>query len=289
MTLPLQILILSDGKAGHENQSHGLAEAMARRHAAEIRILTLEEKPGAIARVRKAIAESRKFPDPDFIIAAGHATHLSLLCLSRKYGARSILLMKPLLPMGFFDWCVIPEHDFKQPPAAKNVILSKGALNRVVCVPGAKSGNLILVGGPSKTHGYDETKLVEQIKRVTTEGSWQVADSRRTPASFFTALGKAVSNVEFIPHQATEPGWLAAKLSEVEQVRVTEDSVSMIYEALSSGCRVGILEMPGIRKSSRVIGGLERLRAEGYFESSENGRPPVLAEADRCAKIILGE
>jgi hypothetical protein len=37
-----------------------------------------------------------------------------------------------------------------------------------------------------------------------------------------------------------------------------------------------------------VLRGLDVLEAEGYFSGSQLERPPVLAEADRCAKIILG-
>jgi len=37
-----RILVISDGKAGHENQSLGLAEAMARLRPAEIHTLRLD-------------------------------------------------------------------------------------------------------------------------------------------------------------------------------------------------------------------------------------------------------
>ena len=279
----LQLLIISDEKPGHENQSLGLAEAMARLMPSEIHIVKLDGSKGFLERIRLASKDSLRFPKPDYVIATGHSTHLSLLWLSWKSGARSILMMKPSLPVGLFDWCIAPEHDYlKAPP--KNVITSKGALNRVVKNEGEKSGKLFLIGGPSKNHGYDEAALIEQITRLASGGGWQLADSRRTPGSFLPALAKELPGLKVFPHQETEPGWLAELLSTLDTVWVTEDSVSMIYEALSSGAKVGVLEMPRISPNARVLRGLAMLEEQGYFDWDA---PKPLAEAERCAKIIL--
>lgn len=287
MSATLQILVISDGKAGHENQSVGLAEAMARRTPAEIHVLRLDMGKSLMPRIRNAMEASRAFLKPDYVVSAGHGTHLSLLKIARNYGACSIVLMKPGFPMGWFGWCVAPEHDFKKPPRGKRVITSKGALNRVVPAKGEKSEKLFLIGGPSKIHGYDEQGLIEQIRKVSSEGEWQVADSRRTPATFLRTLEAELPDLKVYPHQETQPDWLAGKLSAADEVWVTEDSVSMIYEALTGGAKVGILEMPRLRPDARVIRGLEKLRAEGYFIGGDHEPKGALAEADRCAGIIL--
>lgn len=190
--------------------------------------------------------------------------------------------------MRWFGWCVAPEHDFKGPPGSRRVITSKGALNRVVPGSGEKSGKIFLIGGPSKTHGYDEQRLIGQIRKVAESGGdWQVADSRRTPDTFLRVLATELPHLKTVPHQKTGAGWLAGKLSIAEEVWVTEDSVSMIYEALTGGSKVGILEMPRLRPDTRVIRGLEQMRAEGYFIGSGDGPKKTLAEADRCAALIL--
>jgi hypothetical protein len=245
---PLQILVISDGKPGHENQSLGLAEAMGRRCPVEIRTLRLDTAKGAVGRIRMALATDGR-PKPNFVIAAGSATHLPLFFVARKYGAHSIVLMKPSLPFRFFGTCIIPEHDFTRSPQAPNIILTKGAPNRV----------------------------------IHTE-PWQLADSRRTPGTLLPALKAALPHLEVFPHGETEPGWLAGKLSELEEIRVTEDSVSMIYEALSSGAKVGVLEMPRLRPDARVLRGLKALREQGYLGGDT---PKVLSESDRCAAIIF--
>ena len=284
MSKKLQLLVISDGKPGHENQSLGLAEAMARLQPVGISVVKLDSEKGFFGRIRSAVKSAADFPAPDFVIATGHATHVPLLWISRKYGAPSILLMKPSLPLSWFGWCIAPEHDFPLPPSATNIILSKGALNRVTAGTGMRKGKLFLIGGPSKTHGYDEVGLVSEIRRISGNGDWQLADSRRTPASFLPTVRKEIPEMEIFPHQETQPGWLAGKLAELEEIHVTEDSVSMIYEALTGGAKVGVLEMPRLRPDARVIRGLEKLKADGRLDG-RNSEP--LAEADRCAGIIL--
>lgn len=287
MSEAINILVLSDGKAGHENQSLGLAEAMARQVPAEIRTLRLDTGKNIISRVRLALGGKGRCADTDFVIAAGHATHLPLLAAARARAAKSIVLMKPGLPMRLFDWVIAPEHDFPGAASGGNLILSKGALNRVVPGEGEKSGKLLLIGGPSKTHGCDEKELIGQIGRIASGGAWQVADSRRTPAGFLDKLQDEVPGLEVFPHERTEPGWLARKLANVEEVWVTEDSVSMVYEALTAGARVGVLDMPRLKSDARVVRGLEQLKAEGYFINKGQEPRGNLAEADRCAMILL--
>ena len=153
----LVIWVLDDGKPGHRNQSLGLAEAMGRIRDVSIHLISLPHNVGIFSRIKKACEEAGKLPKPDFVMAAGHKTHLALLYLARKTGARSVVLMKPSMPCRWFDHCLIPEHDFQEGvKTPRNVILTKGALNRVTYDPGAKDGSgLILIGGKSSEFGFD--------------------------------------------------------------------------------------------------------------------------------------
>lgn len=261
---------------------------MARRTTAEIHVIHLDASASPLKRIRKTITESTTLPTPDYVIGAGHRTHLPLLRVTRKLKARSIVLMKPGLPASWFSLCIAPQHDFKKTPEHGNIILSMGALNRVVPTSEPKSGKLLLIGGPSKTHGFDKRALISQIRDIASEG-WQAADSRRTPDSFLSDLKNEIPGLETFAHQDTAPGWLAGKLSSLEEVWVTEDSVSMIYEALTGGAKVGVLDMPRLRPDARVIRGLESLRESGYFIGSKNTAAQTLAEADRCAELVLNQ
>lgn len=291
MTKPLILWLLGDGKPGHENQSLGLADALMRRVPCEVHRISLAGKSW----LRRLAATSPGKP-PDLIIGAGHATHFTLLRLARIHGAKSIVLMKPSLPLSFFDLCIVPAHDFENGCDRKNVIVTRGALNRVT--PPASSGRdgrMILIGGPSGTHGWDGESLLGALSKITPGNRWQLTDSRRTPDGFIREIGARFPQIEIFPHQETTPEWLPSRLANAGQIWVTEDSVSMIYEALSTGAKVGILPMPRTRADTRVLRGLKRLITEGYLtpfadweKSGQLKSPPdVLREADRCAEMAL--
>ena len=290
----LTLWLIGDGKPGHENQSLGLAEAMQGYVACDIHRISIAGKGGIFGRIRAAFAQSAALPSPDFIIAAGHATHPALLCLARKHRAKSIVLMRPSLPLRCFDLCIAPSHDFPNKPTRKNLILTRGAINRVHAEDLPKTGKLILIGGPSKTHGWDPAAILEMLARVTATGDWQLTDSRRTPEGLLEQIKKHLPNIEIFSCLETPPDWLPSKLREADEVWVSEDSVSMIHEALSSGARVGLLPVPRLNSKSRVLRGIEELIEAGYLTPfsawQKTGHlscaSEPLNEAGRCAEIF---
>jgi mitochondrial fission protein ELM1 len=292
----LTLWLIGDGKPGHENQSLGLAEAMQRRVACEIHRISIAGEGGFFGRIRAALAAGKKLPKPDIIIAAGHATHLPLLWLARKHRAASIVLMRPSLPLSWFGLCIAPSHDFPKKPQRKNLILTRGAINRVHAEDLPKTGKLILIGGPSKTHGWDPAAMLDMLAKVTMGGGWQLTDSRRTPEGFLEQIKKHLPNIEIFSCKETAPDWLPDQLSRAKEVWVSEDSVSMIYEALSSGARVGLLPVPRLKPSSRTLRGVDELIADGilisYSDWNHAGQlaqmPQAFNEADRAADILLG-
>lgn len=295
VTRRLTLWLLNDGKPGHENQSLGLAEAIGRRVETDLHSIQVAGKRGMIARVRAALGAGSALPKPDFILGAGHSTHLPLLWLARKWRARSIVLMKPSLPLSWFDLCLVPEHDFSNGGGAGRAVLTRGAINRVVPGNRPRSGKLILIGGPSRTHGWDGGALLGMLEKATDRGGWDLSDSRRTPGNFIEEARQRLTGVRVFSHAETQPGWVQEKLRDAKEVWVTEDSVSMIYEALTSGARVGLLPLPRQSHTSRVIGGIDSLVAGAYLTPFakwlETGRiaapPEALREAERCAEIVL--
>ncbi|MCU0794976.1 MAG: mitochondrial fission ELM1 family protein [Akkermansiaceae bacterium] len=295
MTRPLSLLVLTDGKPGHQNQSLGLAEAIQRRCAARIRTLALPGgKFSSLARL------PTPDPLPDLILGAGHRTHAGLLQLSRRTGVPCVVLMKPSLPTALFDLCLIPEHDLGSRPVAAHVIPTRGALNRLP--PPApdqrREQGLILIGGPSNSHGWEQGKIRECLQTITrtrSEIPWKITDSRRTPAGGLEDFLAHMPDLQAFPHAQTAADWLPTELAASREVWVTEDSVSMIYEALSSGAGVGLLPVPAKRGPSRVSRGILRLIDDSWvtpFDRWSPGKPlpappAILREADRCAGIVL--
>jgi hypothetical protein len=238
-------------------------------------------------------------PPPDLLIGAGHATHLPMLAARRAHGGRIVVLMRPSLPLALFDLCLIPAHD--QPPARDNVIATLGALNAVT--PAGKNDpnrGLILIGGPSAHYGWDDHAVADQVLEIvrrTPDIRWQLTTSRRTPDSFLAGLPLDLpANLTILPHTATPPGWLEKALSESGQAWVSEDSVSMLYEALTAGCAVGLLHLPG-QGDSRVSKGVRALIADNWVTPHEEWQnsshihtpPGRFDEAGRCARLILDQ
>lgn len=288
--------MLRDGKPGHENQSRGLAEALRRKVGARIVEVLLPDDKGPFGRFFELKKTARDMEKPDMILAAGHSTHLPLLWLARNWRIPSVVLMKPSLPLSWFTYCIAPEHDFPEgKPRPANLILTRGALNRVVSPHGERSGKIILIGGPSKTHAWNGEELLAALAEATNRGGWELSDSRRTPDDFLDQARARLPGVRCHSHRDTAADWVPESLSRAREVWVTEDSVSMIYEALTGGARVGLLPARRKAHASRVLRGIDRLIAENYVTPYVDWRacqrlisaPEPLAEADRCADLLL--
>ena len=71
-----------------------------------------------------------------------------------------------------------------------------------------------------------------------------------------------------------------------EAVWVTEDSVSMLYEALTAGCKVGLIEIDRI-KDDRITRQIDQLYLNKAKDLSGVGLLSLqLSEADRVAALL---
>jgi uncharacterized protein len=295
---PLVIWRFTDGKAGHENQSAGLLTALrAHQPVEDFLFHTAECHKGMLACIRGDDPYGSEKPDPGLIIGAGHATHLPMLNARRMRGGKVIVLMKPSLPNGWFDLCVIPAHD--RPHHADNVLVTQGVLNRVQPGTAHDPGRgLILVGGPSAHVDWQDEPVIAQLRDIVTSSpdvQWQLATSRRTPERFLGSLaGRVPANLALVPAAETGPDWLPQQLAQAGQVWVTDDSVSMVYEALTSGAAVGLIEVPYRKPQDRLAQGLGELarhhlvtRMAGW-RSGQALQVPARSfnEAARCADWI---
>lgn len=297
--MPLIIWRFSDGKAGHDHQSGGLANALARLRSAKV--ITLAPISPFTALAYSLLSRQSAWneqPDPDLLLGAGHRTHFSLLAARRARGGKAVVLMRPTLPLPLFDLCLIPEHD--APPTRSNVLATCGALN---CIqpsssPVESDQGLLLIGGPSAHFGWDNSALYQQIAVLIAASPlirWTLTTSRRTPPSFLAGLQTiADQRLMVVPVAQTGPDWLPAQLANAQYAWVTADSVSMIYEALTAGTAVGVLEVPQLR-SSRISRGLDHLAAKGWIRSFTQWQQnrqlcrldQPFNEAERCARWIV--
>lgn len=288
---------VSDGKAGHDNQSLGLVEGLGRLVDTEIHTVPCVSAGTAARRWwSRRFPELAGLPDPHLIIGAGHGTHATLLAARRCRGGRGVVLMSPSLPLRCFDLCIVPAHDGV---TGTRVITTIGALNRIrPRTPRDEGPGLVLLGGPSRHFVWRDQSVFDQITSLIDaerNRDWILATSRRTPASLVDRLQALErSGFELVPQARTDRDWLGARLAEAARVWVSEDSVSMIYEALTSGAPVGLLALER-GHPSRVAAEIDRLCTQGWLARLTPGaappqpaRPPrPLDEASRCAELIL--
>ena len=293
------IRILSDGRPGHENQSVGLAEALRRRTGAEVDLVRFKPDEGVMAKIKAACRRDTERRDPQLIIAAGHRTHWPLLAARRSFRARAVVIMKPSLPTWCFDLCLVPRHDLKGAESGARIVATRGALNRLPETASVKNGTgVILIGGPSKHHNWAGAPLIAAIKEIVRREpklAWTVADSRRTPERFLSEVAALGLPVEIVPHAKTTPGWLPSVLMAAEETWVTEDSTSMIFEAITARSRVGLLPLPAKHAGDRMVRAVDDVVAAGYAvrhaEWLASGKMMAqtapLHESGRCADEIV--
>jgi len=295
----------TDGKPGHENQTLGLVQALS--DHLDIQVCTLAPLPPM--QVLWSVISGRypqqsSLPAPWLVIGAGHATHLSVLAARRTTGAKAVVLMKPSLPTTWFDLCIVPEHD--QVPDSPHILATRGVLNRITAAKNRQPDlTLILTGGPSRHYDWRNDEVIEQIKTIAGKAGHQcvVAGSRRTPPELAASLSQ-LKNVEWVAAEQTDANWLPEQLDHAESIWITEDSVSMIYEALSAGARCGLIEVTRKqldRKQSdrttldRITVGVDQLVEDQilitysqWLRGQALHTPPQpLNEAARCAQWIM--
>jgi len=291
----------SDTKAGHDSQSLGLVDALKRRIPLDSYDIPVTH--GAVVDwLRGRFPAASLLPDPWLVVGAGHSTHLPLLAARRARGGRAVVLMTPDLPKHWFDLCVIPDHD--RPRPASNVLATRGSLNRMQAARAAASNpnrrGLLMIGGPSRHYHWDHEQVIEQLAGVTRYSPvhhWVLTTSRRTPPGFAERVRDMLfnRNLKLTIHswRDTPDPWLAVQLQRACCTWVTEDSVSMIYEALTASVPVGLLSVPP-RRQDRIVRGVEALVATGNvmrFSHWSRGIPlprsvEIFDEANRVAEQI---
>ena len=296
--VPLVIWRFHDGKPGHDRQTAGLLKALAAHRTLDVHSLAVHDHPVSRWQVlrRRLPPSLRRLPAPALVVGAGHACERPLVAARRALGARSVYLMKPSLPYWMFDLCLVPRHDRERP--GPHVALTHGVLNDLTPGGEAREGPVpILIGGPSAHHDWDEQAMLRQIATLvfgSRERRFVISDSRRTPASTVKALQDfAARGVTVVSHRETPGDWLPVTLLAAADAWITADSVSMLFEALTAGCAVGLLAVPA-KRADRITGIASALVADGLITPLErwraDGRLPrptrPFAEAVRCAALV---
>ncbi len=309
---PLKIKAILDGRPGHEKQTIGILKALEKLTPITVEYKTVRPalpsyiKNSLIYLLGKAFGFANSFllSSFDIIIGTGTYTHLPVLIEKEKYRAKAATCMTPEpFLINKFDLCFIPFHD--NPKLKKNILTTIGPPNLSVHNPDKndKKG-LILVGGADKKnrhYKWDTNYITKKIEKILINNpviEWTISSSPRTPIDASESLKKIASNRKnaiFFDYKDTPKGWVEKEYDQSRYVCLTADSMSMIYEAISAGCIVGIIPILWKEKNNKFQESIRYLMKKRYVVSANaiekeqnsvlNAMPPN--EAARCAKEIL--
>jgi mitochondrial fission protein ELM1 len=238
-----------DGKPGHEKQTDGLIHQLKK--CLDIQVFLMNCRPGIKSLVEIILhkyTQGKNLPKPDILLGAGHTTHLEIIAAKKRFGGKSIVIMKPSLPYSMFDLCIIPKHD--NPPRRKNIIISEMPLPPPTSGdPIDKNLGFFLIGGPSRHFEWSDRGIIEKINSIIKASpnkgmNWKLSTSRRTPSTFADTMRQHIfKELDFFDYRDTPSGWLELQLSNCQQVWVTQDSYSMMCEAVNLCRKVGVFEL----------------------------------------------
>ena len=290
----MKVLILTDGKAGHENQSKAFARALgcefdivevhfkSKFHKVlsylfdhlGIRTLSLLQP---LTTNHQPLITNHQPPTYQAVIGTGSGTFYAAKAMAKKLGVCCGVVLYPRgYHIGSFDCVLAPSFD--RPKKAANVIeipanlvandeafYEKGVTayhERTSVVPNLA----VIVGGPNKC----STMTVDWMKAKLDEifalpGAKAVTTSRRTPPEVEALIDSYPWNYKLI-YSKDHFNPIPAFVKLADRLYVTAESTGMLSEACTFGtAEVIALDnlLPGPHKFRRFV---ENLRAEGYVD-----------------------
>lgn len=290
----MKVLILSDGRMGHQNQSVALAKHLK----ADFNLLhvtftcklfkILSYALDWFGFYTKSIMrfESNAEAHYDAIVCAGSGTYYAAKVLARELSCKSICMM---LPKGYrydFDLIFAQAHDLA--PTQANIVTVPANVSYVepkgFFTPSRPSVGVI-IGGSNASMRMDVSRLKRQLDFIfyAFKGyDIAVTTSPRTPKEVETLLEIYPFSYSVIfSHNKINP--IADFLAHCEVVFITMDSTSMISEAISYGkSKVEILPLDD-SKHHKFYALCAHLENEGYVHIFDE----TIVNADR--KIDFGD
>jgi len=273
----------TDGKAGHDKQSLALVDSLMNQTKCRLFDFNVQGQRNPILNI---IFKNYKLPEgitkPDIAIGAGHKTHLHLLAIKRCFNAKIVVIMKPSIPLIFFDLCIIPKHDgIKNGP---NIINTQSSLVKFNSnLKKKENTGLILIGGPSKHYFWDSKTVLEEICKISKKFKFRkllLSTSRRTPFDFLDQLNELnIPDIKVYEYSKIKSDWLDKHINKVKNIWVTNDSYSMVTEALASGADVDIIGLK-VKQDSKLSKEMK------VIKNNIKRKIPIQNEAKVVAKFI---
>ncbi len=258
----LNCWVITEGMAGTENQCIGVANAIG--ITPEIKRISLKQPWKTITpyiRILDKYSLTNNSSDllppyPDLILSSGRKSIATTLRIKQENPDTIIVnIQDPRINPNLFDLVIVPKHD---PARGKNVIVTDIGLHKVTPELIAGKGQklnisspsaAVLIGGDSKAFKFTEEiclNTAKQLNKLANSGvSLMITTSRRTSQNNIEILkaNLTANNILFWDGNGENPYF--AYLDKADYIIITEDSVSMISEAIAIGKPIFIIRLEG--------------------------------------------
>ncbi|HEY9190992.1 MAG TPA: ELM1/GtrOC1 family putative glycosyltransferase [Sulfurovum sp.] len=269
-----RVLILSDGRMGHLNQSLAFAKYLNIPY--EVVSVTFKHrwlKALSYLLDRIGVYTDRVFDEQidkryDMVVGTGSATSYATKVFAKKMDARSVAMM---LPRGYrYDLDLIFAQSHDNPPKQENIIEIPANFSYVEpkgLYRAQKKSIGIVIGGDNKLFTMSKEKLQAQldlIKEYYAGYEIAVTTSPRTSKEIEELIASYAFDYEVIfSKNPINP--IPDLLAQCETVFITGDSTSMISEAVSYGnSNVVVLPLES-EKENKFTRFIDTLEKEGYL------------------------
>lgn len=261
--------IISDGKAGHEIQMHGVAaalgvEAHVKRIADARGLYKLTAPYGPPPPAARFGATESAFgpPWPAIAFATGRLTTPYIRALKKRAGLATytVILLDPKTGPRSADLFWVPEHDIRRGANVVTTLTSPHGytsgrladLRRhedaaIAALPRPRIA--VLIGGPNGDYRYsaaDFTRLAGILAPLAKSGAGlMLTASRRTPAALLAAIDAATAGAPRILYTGEGENPYSNFLAHADAFIVTADSVNMAGEAAATGKPIHVFHPEG--------------------------------------------
>ena len=300
-TPPLRALLLSDGKPGHHHQAEGVLAAIARLRTVEtirldvrrrfviptrtlLQFVNLGVSPAAILRIGYRL-DPASLPPADLVVSAGGETLAANAASAKLLGVPNIFCgrLRQLAPrhvslvlVSLESLATHPNHLVCLPPSAFDAGRPAGRAVRLGRGnPPRRVG--VLIGGNSGAFRYageDWRQLTAFLRDAhRTHGiGWRVTTSRRSDSAIADALTQMAADAgcgveTFVDVRTAGSGTLAEIFAAADAVLCTDDSTTMISEAVGASLPVVAVRPAATRLEAREAEYRQLLARNGWYRA----------------------
>ncbi len=258
----MRALILSDGKAGHLNQSVAFCKLKGLGYdIVEIKINFYKKALcylfGFLDFYMDLFGLDLKRDSFDVVVSCGSSTYYEGIFLAKKFNKKCVAIM---LPSGFkfdrFDYIVANLHD--RPPKMKNIVqipisLSVSEPKNIIDIKSGAVG--IIIGGENGVFKMDKKsfkKRLDDIVKKHKNSPIYVTTSRRTPKEIEELVEEYGFEYSLIWSKNKEINPMPDFLNGCEYLYITIDSTSMLSEArANSRANIEVIELESNQQDTK--------------------------------------